>query len=39
VWAEKGQLFAGQIGEEGLTDEAQLFDFNRMSFQPIEAPY
>ena len=39
VWAEKGKLFAGQVGEEGLTHEAQLFDFNTMSFQRIEAPY
>jgi hypothetical protein len=39
VWAEKGKLFAGQIREEGVTGEAQLFDFNMMSFEPIEAPY
>jgi hypothetical protein len=39
VWAENGKLFAGRIGDEGLTAEAQLFDFNTMSFQRIQAPY
>jgi hypothetical protein len=39
VWAERGKLFAGEIAEEGLKDKVQLFDFNTMSFQPIEAPY
>ena len=39
VWAEHGKLFAGRIGENGLTDRAQLFDFNTMSFERIEAPY
>jgi hypothetical protein len=39
VWAEKGKLFAGQTGGEGVTGETQLFDFNMMSFEPIEAPY
>jgi hypothetical protein len=39
VWAENGKLFAGRIGDEGLTAKAQLFDFNTMSFQRIQAPY
>jgi hypothetical protein len=39
VWTEKGKLFAGQIAEEGLKNKSQLFDFNTMSFQRIEAPY
>jgi hypothetical protein len=39
VWAESGKLFAGRIRDEGMADEAQLFDFNAMSFEPVEAPY
>ncbi|MCD6030748.1 MAG: hypothetical protein K0S78_2922 [Thermomicrobiales bacterium] len=39
VWAEHGRLFAGRIGEEGLRNVAQLFDFNTLSFQRIQAPY
>jgi hypothetical protein len=39
VWAERGKLFSGRIGKHGLVDEAELFDFNDMSFERIEAPY
>jgi hypothetical protein len=39
VWAEHGKLFGGRIREEGLADKAQLFDFNRMTFERITAPY
>jgi hypothetical protein len=39
VWAEGGKLFAGSVGEEGLVEETELFDFNGMSFERIEAPY
>ena len=39
VWADRGKLFSGWIGKQGLVDEAQLFDFNDMSFERIEAPY
>ncbi len=39
VWAKEGKLFAGNIRLSGLTDEIELFDFNPMTFEPIEAPY
>ncbi len=39
IWAENGKLFAGRIGKEGLVDKAELFDFNEMTFESIEAPY
>ena len=39
VWAKAGKLFAGEITEQGLTNEVQLFDFNDMQFEPLEAPY
>jgi len=39
VWAEAGKLFAGRLGKEGLAYQSQLFDFNKMTFEPIEAPY
>jgi hypothetical protein len=39
VWAENGKLFVGRIREEGLWDQAQLFDFNPMTFERIAVPY
>jgi hypothetical protein len=39
VWAEGGRLFAGTVGEAGLVDEHELYDFNSMTFEAIEAPY
>ena len=39
VWAERGKLFGARISRQGITDEAQLFDFNDLCFEPIEAPY
>lgn len=39
VWAAGGKLFAGRLGEEGLTEEVELHDFNDMEFAPIRAPY
>jgi hypothetical protein len=39
VWASEGKLFAGRLTAEGPWDERLLFDFNEMSFSPIEAPY
>jgi len=39
VWAADGKLFCGTIESTGLTDQTELFDFNPMAFQPIEAPY
>lgn len=39
VWASAGKLFAGRLGKEGFAYQSQLFDFNEMTFEPIEAPY
>lgn len=39
VWAQHGKLFAGRVKKEGVADESELFDFNEMTFEPIEAPY
>ena len=39
VWAEAGKLFAGRLGKDGLAYKSELFDFNEMTFEPIEAPY
>jgi hypothetical protein len=39
VWAQAGKLFAGKIAKQGLVNEVQLFDFNDMQFEPLEAPY
>lgn len=38
LWAEKGKLFSGMIGKKGLV-ENEIFDFNQVSFEPLEAPY
>lgn len=39
VWATAGKLYAAQVGRDGLTNEAVLFDFNDMVFAALEAPY
>lgn len=39
VWASKGQIWAGRLNDNGLTDEKMLHDFNDMSFEAIKAPY
>jgi len=39
VWSAGGKLFAGHLGNNGLRDVRELYDFNPMSFEPIEAPY
>jgi hypothetical protein len=39
VWAEGGKLFAGFVSADGLGGELELFDFNEMAFEAIEAPY
>lgn len=38
-WAAAGQLWAGQVGPEGLADPQTLHDFNDMTFEPRAAPY
>jgi hypothetical protein len=39
VWAAKGRLETGRLTTDGIVDKNVLFDFNDMSFAPIEAPY
>lgn len=39
VWAENGCLGAGRLSTNGLADVKTLFDFNAMTFSPVEAPY
>lgn len=39
VWAEGGKLMAATLGEEGPVGTSELYDFNGMEFEPIEAPY
>jgi len=39
VWASEGKLFAARLTAAGLTNEHELYDFNEMKFEAIEAPY
>ncbi len=39
VWAAGGKLHAGHLGAGGLSGEAELYDFNPMRFEALEAPY
>lgn len=39
VWATQGQIWAGRLNDQGLTDEKMLHDFNDMHFEAIKAPY
>jgi hypothetical protein len=39
VWATNGKLFAAEIQRDGLADPVELYDFNDMTFEAIEAPY
>lgn len=39
VWATEGKLFCGNITSSGINNEQELYDFNSMEFEPIEAPY
>lgn len=39
VWAANGKLCAAQIQKYGLAEEVELYDFNDMTFEAIEAPY
>jgi hypothetical protein len=39
VWAEKGKLYAGKITSNGVMAKKELYDFNLMTFEPIQAPY
>jgi hypothetical protein len=39
VWAAKGKLYAAGIQKNGLAEATELYDFNEMIFEPLEAPY
>jgi len=39
VWASEGKLFAAQLCREGFVDKTELYDFNPMKFEAIEAQY
>ncbi len=39
VWSEGGRLLAGRMKPDGLDEARELFDFNNMRFERIEAPY
>ncbi|MDA1313512.1 MAG: hypothetical protein O2968_09280 [Acidobacteria bacterium] len=39
VWARDGKLFRAGIKSSGLIAETELYDFNPMTFEAIEAPY
>jgi hypothetical protein len=39
VWSTAGKLYTARIRAAGLVDERELFDFNKLSYEPIEAPY
>jgi hypothetical protein len=39
VWAEGGKLRSAHVTNHGLATPLELYDFNGMRFEPIEAPY
>ncbi|MEX0643530.1 MAG: hypothetical protein WD468_12560 [Pirellulales bacterium] len=39
VWSESGKLFEARLEPAGLAGIRELFDFNPMTFEAIEAPY
>ncbi len=39
VWAANGKLHAALIERDGPAQEVELYDFNDMTFEAIEAPY
>jgi hypothetical protein len=39
VWAEKGKLYAAKISSDGLMAKKELYDFNAMIFERVQAPY
>jgi len=38
-WAEKGKLFTAQLSKKGPELIAELYDFNPMKFESVDAPY
>ena len=39
VWAAAGKLFTSRLSKSGLGEPTELYDFNDMKFERIEAPY
>lgn len=39
AWAANGKLFAAEVQRDGVTEEVELYDFNDMTFEAVEAPY
>jgi len=39
TWVVGGKLHAGRVRRDGIQDEKVLYDFNKMSFEAIAAPY
>ena len=39
VWSTEGKLYTARIRPAGLVDERELFDFNKLNYERIEAPY
>lgn len=39
VWAAHGKLRAAKLHKDGPADEVELYDFNDMAFEALEAPY
>jgi hypothetical protein len=39
VWSTEGKLYAAHLRAKGIVDERELFDFNELQYEAIEAPY
>ncbi len=39
AWAADGKLYAGHLGARRRTDASELYDFNPMKFERLQAPY
>lgn len=39
VWVIEGRLMTGRVTDEGIVKEKEIYDFNPLTWQSIEAPY
>lgn len=39
VWSTEGKLYAGYVRAKGIVDNRELFDFNKLSYERLAAPY
>ena len=39
VWAADGKMFSGRLERNGMTKSNELFDFTRVKYERIQAPY